>query len=267
MPRNTGRLARPALSLPIEGWPEADRLAWERVCRPGTRLSLGGAAARWAPQTREDLVRRYGLFLGYLQRADRLARMADTAGLVTPEAVAAFTAELKCRVSSVTLAQTVSKVRRTAELIAPRRDFAWLKEIERDLALVAVPQDKFPRVVMSEHLVEAGLTLVYEADTSTAGSPRSRALLARNGLMIAMLALCPVRRRNFAALELGDSFVRQDKVWQIVLKRTTSDLCRRSSMLPSIAISPLTERSYGDRVKVLSTGWMETASPKHSKPT
>ena len=39
---------------------------------------------------------RYGLLLGYLQRAGRLDPTADTAGLVTPEAVAAFTAELKC---------------------------------------------------------------------------------------------------------------------------------------------------------------------------
>ena len=82
---------------------------------------------------------------------------------------------------------------RRAELLASRSDLTWLKEIERDLALVAIPQDKFPRVVMSERLVVAGLSLCLEADIQVFGSPQRRALLARNGLMVAMLALCPVR--------------------------------------------------------------------------
>ncbi len=197
---------------------------------------------------------RYGLFLGSLQRAGRLDRTADTAGLVTPEAVAAFSAELKCRVSSVTLAPTVSKVRRTAELIAPGRDFAWLKEIERDLALVAGAARQVS-ARCNERTPRRG-----RPHAGLRGGHKQRRLApepgpaGRNGLMIAILALCPVRRRNFAALELGDSFVRQDKVWQIVLKRTKSGRPDERPLPAYLdAILPTTDRPCCDRVKVLLT--------------
>jgi hypothetical protein len=63
------------------------------------------------------------------------------------------------------------------------------------------------------------VTLGLEADLSTRPL-HSRALLARNGLMIALLALCPIRLRNFAALELGHSFVCIEDTWWIVLSDT-----------------------------------------------
>ena len=126
---------------------------------------------------------------------------------------------------------------RRAEQLASRSDLTWLKEIERDLALVAIPQDKFPRVVMSERLVVAGLSLCLEADIQVFGSPQRRALQARNGLMVAMLALCPIRRRNYAALELNGSLLRQDHSWWVVLERTKSRR-RDERPLPSISMMP-----------------------------
>jgi site-specific recombinase XerD len=45
----------------------------------------------------------------------------------------------------------------------------------------------------------------------------SRARMFRNGLMMALLAYCPIRLKNFAALEIGRSFVNDDGNWWIVL--------------------------------------------------
>ena len=74
--------------------------------------------------------------------------------------IAAFIAELQDRVSSVTASRTIYKVRRAAECIAPDRDFAWLAELEKDLVLLERPKNDFDRIVLSERLVEAGLTLI-----------------------------------------------------------------------------------------------------------
>jgi hypothetical protein len=41
----------------------------------------------------------------------------------------------------------------------------------------------------------------------------------RDGLMVAMLAHHPIRLKNYAALELGKSFVRLRDEWWIVLGR------------------------------------------------
>ena len=39
----------------------------------------------------------------------------------------------------------------------------------------------------------------------------------RDGLLIALLAYCPIRLKNFAALEIGRSFVNAYGKWWIVL--------------------------------------------------
>jgi hypothetical protein len=71
--------------------------------------------------------------------------------------------------------------------------------------------------VLTEVLVEAGLTLIAEAENSRKMSKLGQARQVRNGLMVAMLAMHPIRLKNFAALEIGRSFVEIRGSWWIVL--------------------------------------------------
>jgi hypothetical protein len=119
----------------------------------------------------------------------------------------------------VTLAQSIYKLRRMAQLLNPDTDFEWLCDIEKDLALVACPKARFAQIVTSEVLIEAGLTLVREAQLAIRRRPLWRALSMRDGLMVAMLAHHPIRLKNFAALALESSFVRIRNDWWIVLSR------------------------------------------------
>jgi integrase len=203
-------------SLLVNEWPDADRRAWEDACRPGARLKPGGSASYLAEVSRDDFARRYGAFLGFLQRTGRLDRSAAAAAQVTSSNVEAYIAELTARVRSVTVYNCIYKLRRAAELLAPTVDFSWLAEIEKDLALVMEPRSKFDRLVFTERLVEAGLTLVAEAE-AFARNNLARARAVRNGLMIALLALCPIRLRNFAALEIGRTFKEVHGRWWIAL--------------------------------------------------
>jgi len=136
---------------------------------------------------------------------------------VTSDKVEAYLADLKGRVASTTMHDSISTLRLVARIIAPGDDFRWLSEIERDLALVKRSRSKFDRVVWAEVLVEAGLTLMREADLSETMADLGRACQFRNGLMVALLALNPVRRRNFTALDIGSSFVKVRGKWWIVL--------------------------------------------------
>ena len=52
-------------ALPVHEWPDADRSAWEKACRPRSRLKPGGAASYLALVSRDDFCRRYGAFLGF----------------------------------------------------------------------------------------------------------------------------------------------------------------------------------------------------------
>jgi integrase len=230
------------LSLPFEQWPEADRDAWNAACQPGTRLKRGGTASHLKPVTRDDHAAHYGNFLGFLDRRGLLRRNGPPAANVTPEYVDAYFNERKDRLASTTLHSTICRLRRTAQYIAQSRDFAWLAEIGKDLALVARPRSKFDRLVLTEVLVEAGLTLIHEAELSKSMTKLRRACQARNGLMVALLAFCPIRRKNFIDLEIGRSFVKIRGTWWIVLSASETKEKRADERPIDELLTPVIDR-------------------------
>jgi integrase len=56
-----------------------------------------------------------------------------------------------------------------------------------------------------------------EADSSPALTKLAKARQVRNGLMIAMLAMHPIRLRSFASLEIGHNFIEIEGSWWITL--------------------------------------------------
>jgi site-specific recombinase XerD len=239
-------------SLPLGLWPEADRNAWNAACRPAARLKPGGAAGHLKPVTREDHARHYGCFLDFLHRRGLLKSDEGAATNVTPHNVEAYIAELKDRVSSVTVHGSICKLRRAAKYMSPRRDLTWLAEIAKDLAFVARPRSKFDRIVSTEVLVEAGLTLINEAEISSTLTELARACQVRNGLMLALLAFCPIRRKNFAALEIGRSFVKIKDRWWIVLSASETKEKRPDERPTNKLLTPAIDRYLSQHRPVLA---------------
>jgi integrase len=216
-PEGVTEVGSPIRSLPIEFWPEADRRAWMSACQPSQRLKRGGAGSHLKPITLGDLERRYGYFLDFINRRGLLDPNKAAGGHVTPENVDTYLEELTARVGSVTVQGSICKLRRACELVDPTCDMSWLADIEKDLALVMRPRSKADRWVLTEVLVEAGLTLIAEAENSRKMSKLGRARQVRNGLMVAMLAMHPIRLKNFADLEIGRNFIEIKGSWWIVL--------------------------------------------------
>src|SRR5262245_17506624 len=106
-------------SLPVSEWPNADRCAWEEACRPSLRLRPGGVASHLAEVSRNDFARRYGAFLGFLQRSNRLEQHACAAAQVTEANVEAYIVDLRARVRSITVYNCIHQLRRAAQLLAP----------------------------------------------------------------------------------------------------------------------------------------------------
>src|SRR5262249_34749180 len=153
----------------------------------------------------------------HVDRTEGLDGNAGAAVLVTPDRVARFVAELQARVGSVTVQGSIYKLRRMAQLLAPQCDHGWLVEIENDLALIMQPKSKAHCVVSANVTAEAGMTLMAEAEAATHRSPLARARQFRDGLMVALLAFHSIRLKNFAALEIGRTFVKIRGEWWIVL--------------------------------------------------
>jgi integrase len=202
-------------SLPIAEWPQADRQSWEEACRPAVRFRPGGPAGRLAVASRDDYENRYGAFLGFLQRTGRLKSDAEAGGQIHQENVTAYLGDLQ-RVRMMTAYNAISKLRRVGNILAPTREWKWLYEVEQELRLNATPRPKFDRLVDTDRLVDAGLALILEAN-NFARTPVARAKGIRNGLMVALLALCPIRLKNFAALDIGRTLQQIEDSWWIVL--------------------------------------------------
>ena len=228
--------------MPFEAWPEADRKAWRAACEPAARLKRGGAAGHLRPASREVHERHYGNFLGFLDRNGLLRRDAPAAANVTPENVDTYLAEAKARMSSTTVHVAVCCLRRAARYMMPGLELGWLNEIAKDLAVVAHPRSKFDRLVLPERLVEAGLALIQEAENSHAMTKLAQASQVRNGLMLAMLGFHPIRRKNFAALEIGRSFVKIRGRWWIVLSAAETKEKRADERRINMLLVPFIDR-------------------------
>jgi len=135
---------------------------------------------------------------------------------VTRASVKAYVAELKARVSSVTTWNCIYKLRRAAQLLNPKIDFSWLLDMERESALAMTLRSKFDRLVLTTRIVEAGLTLIAEAE-EYAKFDFERARGIRNGLMIVILALTQIRLKNFVELEIGSTFKEVNGSWWIAV--------------------------------------------------
>lgn len=266
--------------MSVAEWPEADRLRWEALCQPGARLRRGGAAAHLKPISRNDLARRYGYFLDHLHRVGCPLSGGTAADQVTPANVSSYLEALRNRVGSVTVYGSISKLRRMAELLNPALDLAWLRDIEADLDLMKQPKSKMSKLVDTSSLVEAGLTLLYEAELEPDVSPYrsitlqsrealrrargaadraalNRAVLARDGLIVALLALCPIRLQNFAALELGRSLVNIGDCWWIVLDPEQTKSARPDERPVPELLSPHTDRYLSHHRAVLGRGQLD----------
>jgi integrase len=139
--------------------------------------------------------------------------------------------------------------------MVPHLDLTWLAEIEKDLRAAAHPRSKFDRLVLPEVLLEAGLTLIREAEDAGSMTKLNRALQVRNGLMVALLALCPIRRKNFAALDIGRTFTKIRDQWWILLPAPETKENRADERPVDELLTPAidrylenTERSWRDQV-------------------
>jgi integrase len=209
------------------------------------------------PVTQQDLAKRHGLFLDFLLRSGRFDAKAGAGAQVTPDNVDAYVTELKSRVGSVTVYGSVQKLRRIVQLMAPDRALDWLIAVERELASEMRPRPKWDRVVYADILVDAGLTLMSEAEI--AKRPKlTRARMFRNGLVMALLAYCPVRLKNYAALELGRSFVNVDGIWWILLTAAGTKEKRPDERPAPDELAPFIERYLDTYRPILARGNTET---------
>ena len=197
------------LSLKLEEWPVADRLAWCAALQPGDVLDPGGAASHWSPATVAWMSNAYGHWLAWLKRNALLDADGTAAQAIQSDLVARYVSDMRAVNASSSVADRVQKLYFVAKLLSPEQNWEWLRSIWRRLNSTARPaRDKQARLVDASELFALGLQLIGKGERLSHTSPMDGAVLYRDGLMIALLAARPLRRKNLAAIKIGEHLVR-----------------------------------------------------------
>ena len=192
------------MALAWSDWPAADRDAWCRATSPaGNIFEEAGRAAGWAASTQRAVQYDYARWLGFLAAIDPDSLRLDPIVRASPSRLRRFLHHLQETVRSVSQLMMMRHLRDALLAMVPDWPRGELDRVVAQLERNCRPRAKRPRVVHTGRLVALGEALMNSVPPE--GPLADEDLLAyRDGLMIALLATRPLRRRNFAAILIGE---------------------------------------------------------------
>jgi integrase len=137
---------------------------------------------------------------------------------LTIERVRSFVTHLAESNIARSVANQVHMLYLAAGMMMPECDWTWLKGVKTRLFAAAPAPASTGPVITSLQLLDLGQQLMDESRPAP-DTPISMddAIRYRDGLMIALAAFIPIRRKNLAALEIGRHLVREGDRWFVVV--------------------------------------------------
>lgn len=208
--------------LPISQWPATDQSAWQIALTENNPLSPNSAASGWSPATLRKIAAGYGRYLAWLDAHDALDPWDSIANRISHERLATYLEDLSCINRGHTPHNRIQELGNALRALAPDQDWRWIGRAAGRLRASAIPaRDKRTKIRPIDELFHAGDQAMNHAETAAGFSRRRRALLFRDGLMVAFLSFHPLRLKNFADLRLERHIKGQDG--QLLLSLTASE--------------------------------------------
>lgn len=190
--------------LPVNEWPEADREAFCAAYEPGDVFDeTAGPGAHLSPGTREMIKVGYRRWLAYLKANYPDDLSLPPAERIKPQRVRSFIEHISAETKPSSVAIVVQSLYAAAKLIAPTADWAWLGSVKSRLDDRAWPEDRFDRLVPPLQTLNLGIELMDAALQLPVIAHKQREIQYRDGLLLALESLWPIRRRSLAALTVG----------------------------------------------------------------
>lgn len=209
--------AHAKLHLPHDQWPLNDRLLWERATNDSDPFSEA-TGARLADRSKHQYLFAWRRFLGFVVLEERSALTLSPAERLTKERVRAFANHLAKTNIPRSVAIQVDALYKAARIMLPDHDLAWLKSIKARLHSAAPLQQAGGPAITSLQILQVGLFLMNQnAPVEGTLSTLLRAIAYRDGLMIALLAFAPLRRKNLASLEINRHLIENENGRYIVI--------------------------------------------------
>lgn len=203
-------------TLLFEQWPTRDQSLWNAANVRGGFLEADGPAAAWTGKTRTGVMKRYGMWLGFLSSNGALATDICPSERVSEELLVAYVRWLQAKGNaSTTLTSCVRDLWEAIRVMEPGSDQSLLRELTITLhARQAPTRNKHTRIIHPDALLKSALTYLDNiADLDVRGE-FCRAGKFRDALVIAFLACRPIRLANLTGIILSDHLVEDDGIWR-----------------------------------------------------
>jgi integrase/recombinase XerD len=212
----------PKLQLPFHHWPAEDRARWQAAFRSGDRFDDAGRGVHLAQSTRQAQQQSYSRFLGFLssERPQLLDLPPDAR---TDRTIVADYADWRRSFyRDLRIAIDLRLLRGALRLICPGADWSWLLTITKRIAATETRSAPRYHLVTSERLYALGIELMDRAvaDANTDWISKHNAFQYRDGLIIAFLALIPLRSRTLVAMRIGKHLVKTGDLWALDIPAT-----------------------------------------------
>lgn len=228
--------------MPISGWPNEDRQFWQAACAPSHLLDENvGSRSDRRPISNRKTEKGYGRWLTFLSITEPTCLAESPAARITPGRLKAFVTHLESlKNGTATILARLQELGEAAKVMAPDFNWSFINEIASRIRARHVPVRDKINLQLSEKLVRLGFDLMKEAERATGWSA---AILYRDGLMIALLALVPLRRRNVEGLTIGKNLIEINGIWLVSFDIDETKTHAPFEMdLPEVLIEPL--RTY-----------------------
>ena len=195
-------------------WPESHAALWEAGIRPPLLpLDPRGAGATWRRDTIKMTAAAWGRWCFFLVQVGWFDDALPPDNLVTYDRLIAYLKHLAEHNKPSTILTRIIGLERALAVLAPKADRSLLRRIVANLNADYEPISKRERLQESAALVELGFDLMNRARAARGKRRRRHAAMYRDGLQIALLAMRPIRLKNFSSIRIGRHLDTVGGVW------------------------------------------------------
>jgi len=212
--------------LKLHAWPVHHQNPWNKSFDKRGLFSKPGPATKWREKTVQKNKKGYGIWLNWIIARSGVSKDAINASkpedLVTQENVTNYVLDLLNSRASLTVVNRIQELYDCVRVMTPeipKSHWEWLKNAWMNLRNDAYPvRNKLLRLKEADQLEALGFKLMQQAETAqirdyhqkSGLTEIQRALMYRDGLMIALLIRRPFRIENFYSLSIGINFLIDD---------------------------------------------------------
>ena len=226
-----------AMITPPDQWPEADRALWAAGLVPGDILDGHSYAQSLRPCTLRNSARGHGRWLAVLAERDPGALLLAPVERVTPARLRILLAALReAGNTNNTIKARLWELRSALHVMAPDADFRWLNYPAGNSLEMLLPTELKGVDIMDIRLLQQwGADDMAKALTMPPST--ARAILYRNGLLVALFAGRAPRIGSMASIRIGQGLTRSEDRYRMAFTAAQTKGKRRLSYDVSPALT------------------------------